>query len=135
MQNLYPQWIIVFNHQRIKFPVENEGWKQLSAIGTINRAIQDSVETEIAWFAIGEAQFATHPGETAPYYGLETKKLMGSGPKFILGLGNDALGYILKPSFFDDKNIPYSEYLTSMSVGKPAGPLLMKQLGKIIPGQ
>lgn len=126
---------IVFNNQRIKFPVENEGWKQLSAIGTINRDIQDSVETEIAWFAIGEAQFATHPGETAPYYGLETKKLMGSGPKFILGLGNDALGYILKPSFFDDKNIPYSEYLTSMSVGKPTGPLLMKQLGKIIPGQ
>lgn len=124
---------IAFKNKRIKFPVENEGWKQLSALGTINRNIQDSVETEIAWFGIGEAQFATHPGETAPFYGLETKKLMGTGPRFVLGLGNDALGYVLKPTFFQDKNIPHAEYLTSMSVGKPTAPLMMKALGEIIP--
>lgn len=125
---------ISYASKRIKFPVENEGWKQLSAIGTINREIQDSVQTEVAWFALGEAQFATHPGETAPYYGLETKKLMGSGPRFVLGLSNDALGYILKPTFFEDKNIPHAEYLTSMSVGRPTGPLLMKHLGSLITG-
>jgi hypothetical protein len=122
---------IAFKRLSIQFPVENEAWKQLSAIGTINRKIQDSVKTEIAWFAIGDAQFATHPGETAPYYGLETKKLMNSGPKFILGLSNDALGYIVKPTFFEDKNIPHSEYLTSMSVGKQTGPLLMARIRKL----
>ncbi len=122
-----------FGSKRIKFPVENEGWRQLSAIGTIKRPFQDSVETEIAWFAIGDAQFATHPGETAPWFGLETKRLMGTGPRFILGLGNDALGYIVKPSFFEDQSIPHAEYLTSMSVGKPAGPILMEQLRSIIP--
>lgn len=124
---------ISFNSKRVKFPVENEGWKELAAIGTIKRPIQDSVETEVAWFALGEAQFATHPGETAPYYGLETKKLMGTGPKFVLGLGNDALGYIVKPTFFEDKSIPHAEYLTSMSVGKLTGPLMMEQLGSIVP--
>lgn len=125
---------ISFVSKRIAFPVENEAWKQLSAIGTIKREIQDSVQTEITWFALGDAQFATHPGETAPYYGLETKRLMGSGPRFVLGLSNDALGYILKPTFFEDKTIPHSEYLTSMSVGKPTGPLLMEQLRSIIAG-
>lgn len=125
---------ISFHSKQVKFPVENEGWKQLAAIGTIRREIKDSVTTELAWFSIGEAQFATHPGETAPFYGLETKKLMGSGPRFVLGLGNDALGYIVKPSFFEEKNIPHAEYLTSMSVGKPTAPLMMDQLRLIIPG-
>jgi hypothetical protein len=119
--------------KRVRFPVENEAWKQLAAIGTIQRAISDSVETEITWFAIGPAQFATHPGETAPYYGLETKRLMGGGPRFVLGLANDALGYILKPVYFDDKTKPHAEYLTSMSVGKPTGPLILETLSKLIP--
>lgn len=124
---------ISFQSRQVKFPVENEGWKQLAAIGTIRREIKDSVTTELAWFSIGEAQFATHPGETAPFYGLETKKLMGSGPRFVLGLGNDALGYMVKPSFFEDKNIPHATYLTGMSVGKPTAPLMMDQLRLIIP--
>lgn len=124
---------LAFNSVKVKFPVENEGWKQLSAIGTINRQISDSVETEVAWFAVGDAQFATHPGETAPYFGLETRRMMGTGPRFVLGLSNDALGYILKPTFFEDQSIPHAEYLTSMSVGKETGPILMNQLRMIIP--
>jgi len=123
---------IQFKSKTIRFPVENEAWKQLAAIGTIPREIQDSVATEIAWFAIGDAQFATHPGETAPYYGLETKKLMKTGPRFVLGLSMDALGYILKPVFFEDKTIPHAEYLTSMSVGRQTGPILMKTLEGLI---
>ncbi len=123
---------IRFTSKVVKFPVGNEAWKQLSAMGTIKRSIQDSVTTELVWFAIGEAQFATHPGETAPYYGLETKKLMKSGPRFVLGLSMDALGYILKPTFFEDPAIPHAEYLTSMSVGKETGPLIMKSLKELI---
>ena len=132
--NPLPSSKISFTSKQVRFPVENEGWKQLAALGTIRRDITDSVTTELAWFSIGEAQFVTHPGETAPYYGLETKKLMGTGPRFVLGLSNDALGYIIKPTFFEDKNIPHAEYLTSMSVGKPTASLMMKQLRLIIPG-
>jgi hypothetical protein len=123
---------IRFTSKVVKFPVGNEAWKQLSAIGTIKRSIQDSVTTELVWFAIGDAQFATHPGETAPYYGLETKRLMRTGPRFVLGLSMDALGYILKPTFFEDPAIPHAEYLTSMSVGKETGPLIMKSLEELI---
>jgi len=120
----------------LKFRLDNEAWKQLGAIGTIKRPLTDSVETEVAWFAIGDAQFATHPGETAPYYGLETKKMMNTaGPKFVLGLGLDALGYILKPVYFDDPAQPHAGYLTSMSVGKQTAPDLMAALRKIIPAQ
>jgi hypothetical protein len=123
---------ITFKSKVINIPVENEGWKQLAAIGTIKRNITEKVETEIAYFKIGNAQFVTHPGETAPFYSLASKKLMNTGPKFILGLGNDALGYILKPSYFEDKTLPHAEYLTSMSVGKQAGPLIMTAIEDLI---
>ena len=46
--------------------------------------------------------FAAHPGETTPVHSLETKALMqNKGPKIVVGLGMDALGYILSPNFSD----------------------------------
>lgn len=123
---------INFRNRVIKLPVDNIAWKQLATAGIIKRNIKDSVDSELSFFSIGEAQFATHPGETAPYYGLETKKMMVEGPRFVLGLTNDALGYILKPSFFEIKNIPHAEYLTSMSLGKKTAPLMMEHLKELV---
>ncbi len=118
----------------VKFKLDNEGWRQLAAIGTIQRELGDSVASELAWFAVGEAHFATHPGETAPWFGLETKKMMPTGgPKFVLGLSMDALGYILKPAYFDEPGLPHAPYLTSMSVGRETGPDMMEGLRKVIP--
>jgi hypothetical protein len=119
--------------QVFTMPVENKVFMALAGIGVINRDINESVVTEVAWFRIGNLQGATHPGETAPFYGLETKKMMGEGPTMVLGLGLDAMGYILKPHFFQSDSVPHSEYLTSMSVGPMAGPLVMENLRAIIP--
>lgn len=124
--------LIQFKRKKILIPVENEGWKQLSSSGIIKRKINETVETELAFFKIGSASFITHPGETAPYYGLESKKMMGEGTKFVLGLGNDALGYILKPSYFEDESLPHAAYLTQMSVGKQAGPLVLEGIKSLL---
>jgi len=90
----------------------------------------DSVATEVAVFRIGNAYFATHPGETVPAMSLATKKMMQTdGPKFVMGLGMDAMGYILKPEFFDpEKKIPHAGYLCSMSAGKETAPMIMAVL-------
>jgi hypothetical protein len=122
---------ISVNKKIIKFPVENEGWKQLAAAGIFHRKFTEFIESEIVWFSIGEATFATHPGETAPAFGLQTKALMPEGPKFVLGLGQDALGYILKPEYFEDLTIPHAPYLTRMSLGKNTGLILMDELKKL----
>ncbi|HRH49108.1 MAG TPA: neutral/alkaline non-lysosomal ceramidase N-terminal domain-containing protein [Panacibacter sp.] len=121
---------IIFKSKLLTMPVENEGFKQLSALNVIQRKITDSVTTEIAFFNIGEACFATHPGETVPAMSFATKELMKTnGPKFVLGLSMDALGYILKPEFFDaSKKIPNSEYLCSMSVGPQTKDFIMKTI-------
>ena len=114
--------------------LENSGFLMLSKAGVINRDFTDSVETEVAYFEIGNASFATHPGETVPQLSLRTKELMqNDGPKFIIGLGMDALGYILKPYFFDqEKNVPHSEYLCSVSVGPQTQEAIFKQLKMLI---
>jgi hypothetical protein len=118
---------IQFMSKVFGMPVSNQGFKQLSALGVIRRTITDSVQTEIAWFGLGSAQFVTHPGETSPSYSFDSKKLMKTnGPKFVLGLGMDGLGYIIKPDFFDpSKKIPHADYLTGMSIDKNAGIVMM----------
>jgi hypothetical protein len=124
---------IEFANKTLHLPMANEGWKMLIDAGVVERDVSETIETEIAWFRIGEAQFATHPGETPPAYSLATKELMTSGPRFVLGLALDALGYILKPTYFSDAEVPHAEYLTSMSLGPETGPALMDGLKSIIP--
>lgn len=124
---------IQFRSKVFGMPVSNQGFKQLSDLGVIKRTITDSVQTEIAWFGLGSAQFVTHPGETSPSYSIDSKKLMRtSGPKFVLGLGMDGLGYIVKPDFFDSsKKLPHAEYLTGMSVDKNAGIVIMNVIEEL----
>ena len=124
--------LIQHKSKKIRIPVQNEGWRQLSDAGIIKRKISETVDTEITFFSIGDAQFITHPGETAPFYAIESRKMMSKGTKFILGLGNDALGYILKPIYFEDSTLPHSEYLTRMSVGQQAGPIILQGIKELI---
>jgi hypothetical protein len=59
---------------------------------------------------------------------------MKSGPKFILGLGLDHLGYICPPKYFENTAaIKFADYLTDMSPGPKAGPAMMEALRSIIP--
>ena len=120
-------------HTRVSFPLENDGFRQLSQLGLFDREFSEHVETEVAWCRIGEMQFATHPGETPPGYSHNTRELMGGGPTMILGLGLDALGYIMEPSWFGNDSIPHTGYLASMSVGPETGPELLTALRQVIP--
>ncbi|MBN3521037.1 neutral/alkaline non-lysosomal ceramidase N-terminal domain-containing protein [Algoriphagus lutimaris] len=121
---------IQFKSKIVNLPVSNPNFQQLAKIGVINRTMTDSVSTEIAWFSIGNAQFVTHPGETTPTHSWESKRLMNKqGPKFVIGLGMDALGYILTTEFYEEKpKVKHAEYLTGMSIDEKAGTLLMENI-------
>ena len=125
---------INFNSVKVEFPLSNPSFQMLSKAGIIKRDFGKTVSSEIAYFKIGDASFATHPGETCPALGIATKKLMNNkGPKFVLGLSQDALGYIIKPSFFDmSNNIPHSEYLTGMSIGPETMGIILSNLKTLI---
>lgn len=124
---------VTFKRRSLNFPLSNPGFRQLAEAGVIKRPMGDSVATEIVWFSIGNAQFATHPGETTPVHSLETKALMqNKGPKIVIGLGMDALGYILSPNFFDPaRPLHHTEYMMSMSIDEGAGPVLMRHIADI----
>jgi hypothetical protein len=124
---------IQFAHKVFQIPIQNEKFHMMSASGLVPRLLTESTTTEVAWFAIGPAQFATHLGETAPLYSNETKALMKSRPKFVLGLGLDHLGYICPPNYFGNTNIKFADYLTGMSPGPKAGAAMMDALKSIIP--
>jgi hypothetical protein len=125
---------IDFRSRVFRMSVHSAGFRLLSLLGVIDRRIGRKVTTEIAAFRIGPARFVTHPGESSPFYGLESKRLMpGDGPKFVLGLGMDAMGYLLKPEFFDrSRNIPHAGYLTTVSVGVKGGPEMMAVVGELL---
>ena len=123
-----------FANKVFEIPVANDKFKAMSALGLVSRTFGETVKTEVAWFAVGSAQFATHIGETAPMYSNETKALMKTGPKFVLGLGLDHLGYICPPSYFENPSaVKFADYLTDMSPGPKSGPAMMDALKSIIP--
>lgn len=126
---------IRFARKELAIPLENPGWRQLGELGVLERRLGDTVETEIAAFRIGGVGFATHVGETPPSYSKRTRELLGTETTFVVGLGLDALGYVLLPDYFTTPDqYPHAEYLTSMSVGPQAGPLMMGGLAEIIAG-
>jgi hypothetical protein len=124
---------IQFKSSIFNLPVSNVNFQQLTKMGVINRSITDSVRTEVAWFSIGNAQFVTHPGETTPTHSFESKRLMtNEGPRFVIGLGMDALGYILTPEFYEENpKVKHSEYLTGMSIDEEAGAVLIDHISSL----
>jgi len=125
---------IRFANKVFGLPNANDKFKMMSLLGLVPRPFADTIQTEVAWFSVGPAQFATHLGETAPEYGMQTKQWMDTGPKFVLGLGLDHLGYICPPRYFEKTGeIKFAAYLTEMSPGPQAGPAMMEALGSIIP--
>ncbi len=118
---------IVFKSKIFNFPVSNEGYKILSKAGVIDRLVGDSVQTEVAWFSLGNAQFVTHPAETSPIHSFQSKALMkNSGPKFVIEIGMDGLGYIVKANYFDSTSKMLNrEYLTRTSVHRDAATILL----------
>jgi hypothetical protein len=124
---------IHFKSEIFNMPVSNVNFQQLANMGVIDRTITDSVTTELAWFSIGNAQFVTHPGETTPTHALISKELMTmQGPRFVIGFGMDAMGYMLTPEFYmQNPRVKHTEYLTWMSIDPKAGDVLMDKINSL----
>jgi hypothetical protein len=125
---------LAIRHATFDIPLENWGFRLMMWLGVLQRDLFDgAMRTETSWFRIGAAEFVTHPGETSPAYSLASRAAMQADVEFVLGLTGDAIGYILKPGYFDDDApYPHAEYLRSVSVGPGAGPLLMETLEPLI---
>ena len=142
----------------IELPVKNFVYRLGVRFGVLDRGYsrRKHMRTEISYVTIGPASFLTYPGEVYPELingGIEspvgqdyetepielpvTRELMSGDYKFIIGLGNDELGYIIPKSEWDKKQ-PYlygaeeSPYGESNSLGPDTAPILHEEIKKLI---
>ncbi len=129
-----PYTPLTFASAEFDVPLENWAFRVLMWLGVLDRPMFDgAMRTSTAVFTIAGAGFATHPGETSPHYALQTRRLLDAEHTFVMGLAQDAMGYILKPEYFaDDAPYPHGEYLVSVSAGEEAGPRLMQTLSELL---
>lgn len=117
---------IKFEKSVLKIPLENEKFRLTAEMGILPYVdFSDEVVTEVNVIRIGDATFATFPGEAFPKLGLKVKEAMKTRYKFVIGLANDELGYILPE---EDFNKELYSYERSMSVGSKIGTITVEEI-------
>jgi hypothetical protein len=104
---------------------ERETSEAKSAVTSSVREPPKTMSTEVTLIRLGNAAFVTVPGELLPRPGLALRAALKERYRFIIGLGQDELGYILDPADFDRQLYRYER---SMSVGKQTWPILFQAL-------
>ena len=139
-------------------PFKNPMFRLAAGLGLFERGMKGwwKVRTEMAAFTIGPASFLTIPGEIYPEIvngGIESpegqdfaidpaevpplRELMPGKYKFVFGLANDELGYIIPKSQWDNKepwlyNREKETYGEVNSLGPETAPILHGQAAEIL---
>jgi hypothetical protein len=142
----------------ITLPIENNLFKLATALGVMDRGTTGwmNMRSELSAFKFGPVSFVTIPGELYPElanggveapeggdFGIEAlevppiREMMDGKFKFIMGLANDEIGYIIPKSQWDVKapytygrdNSPYGE---ENSLGKETASLLHRNLKEML---
>jgi len=144
--------------QTIELPVDNTLFRLALAAGVIDRGQPrlNRIRSEVAFITLGSASIATVPGEIYPEIAnggivrppgadfpidaIEIpplRELMPGRFKFLFGLANDAIGYIIPKSEWDDQS-PWlygastRHYGEQVSLGPDTGPLVHDAIRRLI---
>jgi hypothetical protein len=91
---------------------DNRLYRLMHALGVVEqRDLSRGLESEVALARIGPARLLGLPGEPAPALGLELLARLDGQPRFLLGLCNDELGYLLPPEYFHDPRYAYEQMM------------------------
>jgi hypothetical protein len=88
------------------------------------------VTTRLNLVNLGTAQLLTIPGEALPNIGFYLKRKMRGEHNLLLGLTNDAFGYILTK--VDYKSFPRYDYVSRTSLGEQTGEILIDRSMELI---
>lgn len=142
----------------LTLPIANHLFKLATALGVLNRGTTGwmKMRTELAALRIGPVSMVTIPGEVYPEiinggveappgndFGLEpvelppVREMMPGTYKFVFGLANDEIGYIIPKSQWDVRspftyNREKSPYGEENSPGPETAPLLHRNLKEIL---
>jgi hypothetical protein len=79
--------------------------------------------TRLNRIQLGPALLVTIPGEALPNIGFYLKRKLAAEYPFLLGLTNDAFGYILTE--VDFASFPTYRYVSEVSMGEKTGTILI----------
>ncbi len=142
----------------LKIPVDNIIFKLATALGVLDRGFSGwmKMRTELAMVKIGDISFLTIPGEIYPElvnggveapegndFGIQAvefpaiRDMMPGKYKFVIGLANDEIGYILPKSQWDEEapftygreKAPYGE---ENSLGPETASILHRNIKEMI---
>jgi hypothetical protein len=129
---------VKFESLQIEFPLRNKNFLKAYQAGMLGRDVAWSLRehqgdflllSEVTALRLGDILFVTVPGEALPEVGKEVFSLMNARHKFLVGLGQDEVGYILPKADFDPK-----KYEESMSLGPETAPTLLDALNQLLKG-
>jgi hypothetical protein len=125
---------IVAKREPVVFALENRRFQagvKAKIFGDISGEVKEEdgkwrYASEVVAIRLGDAVFVSVPGEALPEVGNEVRAVFGSRFTFLVGLGNDEIGYILPKADFDPK-----KYEESMSLGPETAPALLEAVRKL----
>lgn len=89
-----------------------------------------TVTAQINLITLGDAHLLTIPGEAMPNIGLYLKRKMKGRHNLLLGLTNDAFGYILTEVDFN--SFDRYDYVSATSLGEMTGEILIDKWRELI---
>lgn len=121
----------VYN-KTINLPITSELMKAILVNSPLHQEYVglDSIPTQLNVVNIGPAQLITIPGEALPNIGFYLKRNMPTAFPFLLGLCNDAFGYLLTKVDFN--SFQRYEYISRTSLGEMAGEIYIEEILKMV---
>jgi hypothetical protein len=111
----------------IEFPVDNEMLRTVVKLSPLGFELSPDgrVATQVNVVNLGNAQMLTIPGEAQPNLGFYLKRKMQGEHNLLLGLTNDAFGYMLAK--VDWNSFERYNYITRTSLGEMTGEIFMEK--------
>jgi hypothetical protein len=111
----------------IEFPVENDMLRTVVKLSPLDFQLSDrgTIATQVNIVNLGNAQILTIPGEALPNIGFYLKRKMHGQHNLLLGLTNDAFGYILTKE--DWNSFERYDYITRTCLGERTGEIFIEK--------
>jgi len=116
----------------VEFPVENQMLLAVVKASPLGFQVNDSgaISTQVNVVNLGNAQMLTIPGEALPNIGYYLKRNMHGRHNILLGLTNDAFGYILTKVDFN--SFERYDYISRTSLSETMGEIYMDEALKFV---
>ena len=116
----------------IEFPVENQMLLAVVKASPLGFQLNEkgTIATQFNVVNLGNAQMLTIPGEALPNIGYYLKRNMHGEHNMLLGLANDAFGYILTKVDFN--SFERYNYITRTSLSETMGEIFMDEALKFV---